>query len=511
VALAPDASATHRRWPWWTPAVAVGILAVVAVVLSAPLVAALAAVVAVGLVILSRPPPAPSAVTAEADPHVAAAAAALIAAQVRCEGTANAVAVAAGAVDGATGDLARVREEVRLLARSLHVPVAETPEASAALHQAWLVANAAVVDEQRAAERLGEAVGRVAHARAQVGHAEAAIGDALRGCGVSVEVPPRGSPASLGRFRAASGTYHEVVSARTSFAHAMVALDLLIAPVAATTVGWSAERVAEDARRWATRSDDIAKLVASIASSRRLIEARLGDDPTVRALCDRGLTPFELESEARDAEAERDAIQAESEAVGERIGELRHTQEQLAQVERLGALHVERGTLLEHQQDLALRALAATMAAAILGSVADEYERAHQPALIERTAAMARLVAPSWAGVLVRPNSDGGDLELLVQEQSGVAVPTSKLSTGARALLYLSLRVAMAEHDADSRRLRLPLLCDDPLVHLDDERAHHVVQVLNAASQAGHQVVLFTCHDRTVQVARKVGAHVANL
>lgn len=499
-----------RGWPWWTPAAAVGVLAPVAVVLNAPVVAALAAVVAVIVLLLSRPRSTHPDVAADADPDVAAAATALIAAELRHADTATAVVGAAGAVKSAADDLARVHHELSDLARSLRLTIADTPEATVALHLAWLGAASAVSAERDTRLQVDSAVGAVERARTQVGRAEADVRDAMRACGVTVEVPPRGSAAIIGRFRAASVSYHEVVEARLAARHARAVMDELLAPVAANTRDWSPERVAEEVRRWNTRQVEMAALAAAVADTKGLLDARLGDDPDVRALFDRGLSQFELAHDTREAEGEQEAVQAQADEVGERIGELRRQQEELAHVERLGALHVAKGTLEEHQQDLALRAVVSTVAAAMLRTVADGYERAHQPALIERTTAMARLAAPEWEGVLVRRDGGGG-IELLVQHGSGAAVPTTKLSTGARALLYLALRVAMAEHDAESRGVRLPLLCDDPLVHLDDERATEVVRVLKAASEAGHQVVLFTCHLRTVHAAQNAGAEVTTL
>jgi uncharacterized protein YhaN len=54
----------------------------------------------------------------------------------------------------------------------------------------------------------------------------------------------------------------------------------------------------------------------------------------------------------------------------------------------------------------------------------------------------------------------------------------------------------------------VPLICDDPLVHLDDERAARAMDVLRAATDRDRQVVVFTCQERTVSAARAVGAGV---
>ena len=49
------------------------------------------------------------------------------------------------------------------------------------------------------------------------------------------------------------------------------------------------------------------------------------------------------------------------------------------------------------------------------------------------------------------------------------------------------------------------------LVHLDDQRASQVISLLASAAERGHQVLLFTCQQRTVDVARAAGAAVLDL
>ena len=74
------------------------------------------------------------------------------------------------------------------------------------------------------------------------------------------------------------------------------------------------------------------------------------------------------------------------------------------------------------------------------------------------------------------------------------------------ALLHLTLRLAVADHDAQKRGLRLPILCDDPLAHIDDIRAPLTLPLLKEMADRGHQVILFTCKDSTFAAAQQIGA-----
>ena len=67
------------------------------------------------------------------------------------------------------------------------------------------------------------------------------------------------------------------------------------------------------------------------------------------------------------------------------------------------------------------------------------------------------------------------------------------LSTGAQKQVALALRLAMAR--TASGRTNLPLLLDEPLEELDDERAGLVFDYVNQLAQ-GTQVMVMTCHER---------------
>jgi uncharacterized protein YhaN len=123
---------------------------------------------------------------------------------------------------------------------------------------------------------------------------------------------------------------------------------------------------------------------------------------------------------------------------------------------------------------------------------------------------MLSSVASQWDRLMLDP-TDNGSAELSVLAQSGLELGSQRLSTGARALMLLALRLANAEIDAERRRVRFPLICDDPLVHFDDQRAESVMPLFAHAATLGHQVILFTCHQRTVKAAQAAGAALVSL
>ena len=69
------------------------------------------------------------------------------------------------------------------------------------------------------------------------------------------------------------------------------------------------------------------------------------------------------------------------------------------------------------------------------------------------------------------------------------------------------LRLNMAIRNNIFLCLKIPLICDDPLVHFDAKRAKRALKVLKEeVAKEKRQVILFTCHKRTYDHALKLGA-----
>ncbi|HTN99666.1 MAG TPA: hypothetical protein VL068_03225, partial [Microthrixaceae bacterium] len=96
--------------------------------------------------------------------------------------------------------------------------------------------------------------------------------------------------------------------------------------------------------------------------------------------------------------------------------------------------------------DLAIEAFAASLAHLLVEEEAAREERSRRPVLIERTSEIATSVAREWARVrAIRPPTGERGVRLVVDMTDGAEVPAHQLSTGARFLLYLSLRIAVAD------------------------------------------------------------------
>ena len=103
-----------------------------------------------------------------------------------------------------------------------------------------------------------------------------------------------------------------------------------------------------------------------------------------------------------------------------------------------------------------------------------------------------------------------GENVLRVDDADGQVLPVEALSRGTREQLFLSLRLALAACYA-RRGAPLPLVLDDVLVNFDAERAGAAAAVLRDFAAAGHQVLVFTCHEHILRLFQTLKAPVARL
>jgi uncharacterized protein YhaN len=145
-----------------------------------------------------------------------------------------------------------------------------------------------------------------------------------------------------------------------------------------------------------------------------------------------------------------------------------------------------------------------------LSDVIERYENENQDPVVLSASALVSKVVPDWGTIRFSRSEDGKGTPILERNGSDGRLNDKLLSDGGRALMYLALRIAFAQKDAERRGIALPLICDDPLVHFDDERSESAIALLAEVSQA-HQVLLFTCERRTRDIAKSLGARVLEI
>jgi uncharacterized protein YhaN len=129
------------------------------------------------------------------------------------------------------------------------------------------------------------------------------------------------------------------------------------------------------------------------------------------------------------------------------------------------------------------------LSAALFKSARESYERDRQPGVLRRA---SEHIHAMTEGRYVRVVAPLGANELQVQRSDGDMLDPAYLSRGTAEQLYLSIRFALAEEYARSKK-PLPLVLDDIFVNFDRKRLDRALMTLSEVSKR-HQILLFTCH-----------------
>ncbi len=127
--------------------------------------------------------------------------------------------------------------------------------------------------------------------------------------------------------------------------------------------------------------------------------------------------------------------------------------------------------------------------------------------IVKRASDLATKVAADWSDI--RTVGDDSEKRLIVEGPNG-NFQDDLLSTGGRSLLNLTFRLATINVEAKRLPVLLPVILDDPFVHLDDTRRAAAFAMLNEFSTA-HQILYFTCHKQHAQMAEAAGANRVDL
>lgn len=155
---------------------------------------------------------------------------------------------------------------------------------------------------------------------------------------------------------------------------------------------------------------------------------------------------------------------------------------------------------LARVRDGAERWARARLASIILAREIERYREENQgPLLGAASALFTRLTLGAYAGV--KAGFDDKDRPCLrCVREGGAEVDVTGLSDGTRDQLYLSLRLASLLRRTEVAQ-PMPLVLDDVLIQLDDQRAAAALTVLAEVSRK-MQVLFFTHHARLVELAR---------
>lgn len=364
-------------------------------------------------------------------------------------------------------ELARLRERVQALSDA---PATAAGRATAALRER-------IAEKERAALRLADY-------RRQVDALDARI------AALEAQALPEKAPAPAGRATAASRAPELLFLALALLVSAAsVACGLLFTNYAfaglIATAGLSVLYMrAKDAREAAEEAPAAAAPEAGreLAAARRERAMYVQQSERLAGQIAQMEAAIEAEMAPPDPARQEALISArvELEALEKRAGD------PAALRARLAALKSRESALLQ-------RLAALDMAEQALSEAARERQQGFAPELaghVERI--LSRVTAGKYARAAISQS-----LEISLQPGAGALQPWEFFSGGTVELMYLALRLGLIRM-LEKHSGPLPALLDDPFVLLDDARCREALGVLRDAAQAGSQVLLFTCQDRTV-------------
>ena len=141
-----------------------------------------------------------------------------------------------------------------------------------------------------------------------------------------------------------------------------------------------------------------------------------------------------------------------------------------------------------------------SIAQRLLKQTLEHYRSEHQsPILALACSAFAKLTEGRYQGLVPGEDSKGNPVLYGHRGGDDEWVPMGKMSVGTADAVFLALRIASIEHQLGSGVV-MPVVIDDCLVQLDDQRAGAALQVLaDLATQT--QVILFTHHQHLLDLA----------
>jgi len=196
-----------------------------------------------------------------------------------------------------------------------------------------------------------------------------------------------------------------------------------------------------------------------------------------------------------------DDVDGEITRLTERVGSLRAGLEQMRAESNAAEAAAHAQLQLSRVRENAERWCRVKLAAHLLSREIERYREENQgPLLTASSAFFSRLTLGSFSGV--KAGFDDKDRPCLrcVRADGTTEVDVSGLSDGTRDQLYLSLRLASLLRRAEVAE-PMPLVLDDVLIQLDDQRASAALSVLAEVSRK-MQVLFFTHHARLVDLAR---------
>ena len=184
------------------------------------------------------------------------------------------------------------------------------------------------------------------------------------------------------------------------------------------------------------------------------------------------------------------------------IGETLNEIEKLSSNNDLLAKQTELESLKQQLQSLAREWAAYKGALVLLDAAKQEYEKTRQPGVIRSAESLfSQITGGSYRRIIKTIDRD----EVLIENDRHQRKGVLEMSRGTREQLYLAMRFGLID-EYETRSEPLPAVMDDVFVNFDDERDEHIIEILNQFGKQ-RQVIVLTCHQRSLEAYQDIGAN----
>jgi len=163
-------------------------------------------------------------------------------------------------------------------------------------------------------------------------------------------------------------------------------------------------------------------------------------------------------------------------------------------------LDEERRTALVELEEKAVQYARLKLGIAAAQQALQIYRDTHRTSMLQHASDAYRMITKgAYSGLSTQPN---GDKEILLGVVAGGGSKlATEMSTGARAQLYLALRIA-GYHEFAKTRPSLPFIADDILETFDNFRSEESCRLFAEMAKTG-QVIVATHHHHLIEISRR--------
>lgn len=193
----------------------------------------------------------------------------------------------------------------------------------------------------------------------------------------------------------------------------------------------------------------------------------------------------------------REEIDKRLNELNETVGSMKKELEKRQEGERLDDIKGQIEELSDERKQAAQKRDRLILLKKVLLEADRRFREEHQPDMLLKAGRYLDLITDGrYTRLFVEEGSEENLMVKCNYLDYFINMKNQMLSRGTKEQIYLSLRLALADH-LDSEEERLPIFLDEALVNWDGVRLENGLKLLQNVARS-RQVFLFTCHDRMV-------------